>query len=91
MIKQSRRRFISGAAAIICAPAIVRIGSLMPVRSVIIDPPYDLRELGLGYEVTYQAIGYDEYGDFKSEILAREIVYPGNTWKKIRGIDIIDP
>jgi hypothetical protein len=37
MIQQSRRGFLTGLGAVICAPAIVRASSLMPVK--IIAPP----------------------------------------------------
>lgn len=35
MIETSRRKFITGLSALIVAPAIVRVESLMPVRSLI--------------------------------------------------------
>lgn len=37
---QSRRGFITGLAALIAAPAIVKAGSLMPVKPVLILPEY---------------------------------------------------
>jgi hypothetical protein len=37
MLTPSRRSFITGMAALIAAPAIVRASSLMPVRGIIMD------------------------------------------------------
>lgn len=38
MIEPTRRRFITGLASLIAAPAIVRASSLMPVRVLPVDP-----------------------------------------------------
>jgi hypothetical protein len=40
MIEPSRRGFITGLIALVAAPAIVRAGSLMPVRRMIDRMPY---------------------------------------------------
>lgn len=38
MIESSRRGFITGLISLVAAPAIVRAGSLMPVKAIIITP-----------------------------------------------------
>ena len=40
-IIQSRRLFITGLGAIIAAPAIVKVSSLMPIKSIVYNPYYD--------------------------------------------------
>ena len=61
----SRRSFIAGlGAALITAPAIVRAGSLMPVRTMIIDPEYGWKIVG-----NVVVTGIDMHGRVMTEII----------------------
>lgn len=73
MIEQSRRGFITGLISLVAAPAIVRAGSLMPIKG---DPLTGWREIFrsaptietseiVGY--TYTIKGWDVMGEFVSE------------------------
>lgn len=48
----SRRSFLTGLAAVIAAPAVIRIpGLLMPVRAIVQPKHWTLEEYGRGYEI----------------------------------------
>jgi len=60
----SRRNFLGG---LIAAPAVVKIGSLMPIKGIIMDfqPPFDYhyfhQQVSLGYTITREAINRNLY------------------------------
>ena len=81
----TRRNILGGLAAIIAAPAIIRYGNLMPVRSVI-EPLQGFPRIAgvyLGpYDPTNQKViltGYDQYGYWKVETVT---LTPGRDWYK---------
>lgn len=53
-----RRAFLTGLAALITAPAIVRAGSLMPVRSVVVEPIWTPYGIAPGMEEARRLINY---------------------------------
>lgn len=71
-LSPSRRSFIVGLSALVAAPAIVRVSSLMPVKALLQPTPEEIYNILLGYAITRQAISnplyvsktwYDEPGE----------------------------
>ena len=60
-LSTSRRSFIVGLSALVAAPAIVRVSSLMPVKALLQPTPEEIynilhQQIGLGYAITLQAM-----------------------------------
>ncbi len=79
----TRRGILGGLAAVMAAPAIVRVNSLMPVKRLI-EPVQTFPRIAgvyLGpYDPTNQNViltGWDQYGNFKQETVT---LTPGRQW-----------
>ncbi len=98
MINTSRRGFLAGVGALLAAPTIVRVASIMPVRPI--DPMVDFARLidlkmkeleaKLAHDIaTLTVWGNDAYGNFGSETLLLPGARPSHVapskyvWKQI--------
>lgn len=78
MIQSNRRAFLSGFAAIIAAPAIVRASSLMPIKPL--EARFINVQVGLGYAFTRKAI---------SQQHMRDLLMPGLNNLMLKSYDTI--
>lgn len=98
MIEPSRRRFITGLISLVAAPAIVRAGSLMPIKvdvdwraimraGMATDFPTDnlLVRAYERYATSYTIFGFDAFGNKVSEVINVGSVGKAN-FKSITGI-----
>lgn len=80
MIEVGRRSFVTGLIALVAAPAIVRAGSLMPVKVYLVVDPSDIAELLIRLEERSELFDHQysqRYGQ-PSDVLVRRSLIEGS-------------
>lgn len=87
MVELARRSFITGLIALVVAPAIVRAGSIMPVKTYLVVDPADIAELMARLDdraELWDGEYADRYGPPRGAVVHRSLI-EGRSGRTLRG------